>query len=90
MLTTGGVFYDESQKTIFDSCGFSELSFVRTDDKPLIIRVPKLTFREIRKLDCQLPLKPGQTITPGSMPASEAENYAQIYRYFPNFSIVEL
>ena len=55
MLTTGGVFYDESQKTIFDSCGFSELSFVRTDDKPLIIRVPKLTFREIRKLDCQLP-----------------------------------
>ena len=51
--------------------------------------VPKLTVREFKKLESQLPLKEGVELQLGTIPVSEARRFAAMYRYFPNFAVLE-
>ncbi len=89
MLTIGGVFFDSGQRLLFDQCAFGELSFVRKAEEAFSIDIPLLTSRELRTLERQMPLL-GTAIAAGSMPKRDAEAFVKIYRYFPNFSVVEL
>lgn len=89
MVTIGGVFFDRGQRQVFDQCAFQELSFVKTGDDAFRIDIPKLTGRELRNLERQMPLN-GVGIDMGSMPSSDAQAFMKIYRYFPNFLAVEL
>lgn len=89
MQTVGGVIFDNGQRPLFDQCAFGELEFFRPDSNAFRIDVPKLTTRELRLLEAQLPLDEDGTLSAGSMPGRDAEWFRKIYRYFPVFAVVE-
>lgn len=86
MLTVGGILYDEGQQHIVEQCAFQDLDFTRTDDDSYIIKVPNLTYREIRHLDSQLPRNVGESLEAKAVPEDDINEYEKIYRYFPNFA----
>src|SRR5258708_493606 len=90
MLTTGGIIYDEGQERMVAKCSFESLLFVRTNDVPCLIEVPKLTFRELRLLDAQLPLDGERTLSAHKIPEDDLRKYSEVYRYFPTFAEAEL
>jgi len=89
MLTTGGLFFQEQQKSLVDKCRFSSsFDFFKPDDDPYLIEVPILTLREIRMLDAQLPAD--CAIDRHAIPQIDVERYEKIYRYHPAFVEAEL
>lgn len=90
MLTVGGVIFDEGEAPKFASATFDDLSFVRRDSEPYEIEVPKLTFREIRHLDQQLPCATGVIASAPGVPEIDVANYTKLYRYFPLFTEAEV
>ena len=82
MLTVGGVIYQRGQRTLMAQCDFDSLAYTRSGDDACRIRVPLLTFKELRALDVLLP----KTVPslPG-VPQKEVNAYSKHYRYFPNF-----
>ena len=89
MLTVGGVLCADSESKKFQDCDFGALSFVRTGLNPYTIELPKLTFREIRHLDSQLPINPSKLRSKG-IKAEDLRKYAKVYRWFPSFGEVEM
>jgi hypothetical protein len=88
MMTVGGIICSNKESQLLDRCEFAQLPFVSEEDAPFRIRAPKLTQREIRSLNAQLPhLKPEDVELPG-VPESDIQSYAKIYRYYPSFSEV--
>lgn len=87
MTTVGVVFFDVGQRGLFDMCGFDELAFVRSQEDLFEIAIPKLTPKEIKALDAQMPQ--GAELALGSIPERDAGQYARLYRYFPNLAFVE-
>ena len=82
MLTMGGIIYQRSQSPLLAQCDFPSLSFSRLGDDPCQIRVPLLTFKELRALDAHLP---GNIPPIPGVPEEEVDAYSEHYRYFPNF-----
>jgi hypothetical protein len=94
MLTTGGLLYERGQEPIVAACGFDRLPFLRlnlrANTQPCLIEVPKLTYKEIRHLDRQLPrVKSGKLSAP-KVPPTDIKKYETIYRYFPTFAETEV
>ena len=85
MLTLGGLIYDEGQGPLVASCDFDRLPFVRTSTESYQIVAPRLTYREIRELDTQLPCDVN-TIDCHGVPETDVTRYSAIYRYFPAFA----
>jgi hypothetical protein len=90
MLTVGGVIFDEGEAPKFASAAFDDLSFVRRGAEPYEIDVPKLTFREMRHLDQQLPCATGEDVSSPGVPNDDVANYSKLYRYFPVFTESEV
>jgi hypothetical protein len=88
MLTVGGLLCADSDSEKFQSCDFGALDLVRTSSNPYTIDLPKLTLREIRYLDSQLP-NPSKLKSKG-IKADELRKYAKVYRWFPSFAEVEM
>lgn len=90
MLTTGGLLYSVADESKFDACRFDELPFIRTEADACNIVAPCLTPKEIRHLNSQLPKQRSsvQNLKVPGVPVSDIEKYAEVYRYFPNFSEV--
>lgn len=89
MLTVGGVLLRAEDAAAFDAAGFEKLFFVRNSAEPFHIKVPVLTFREMRYLDQLLP--EGRARLPeGLFPESDVDEYAVIYRYFPLYAETDL
>jgi len=89
MTTITGVFYEKSDKEKFEECKFSSLDFIGDQGAPTRIHVPKLTVREFKRLESQLPLGVGQQLVLGTIPEKEAELFHRYYRYLPNFAVVQ-
>lgn len=90
MATICGVFVQQNENRLFEACGFGKLDFLPQDGNTFRIEIPKLTTREIRFLEQQLPrLAAGDVLALGAIPASDAGLYADLYRYFPNFAVLE-
>jgi len=89
MTTLVGIFVSDSDAEKLFSCSFSSLDFLGKDSGPIRISVPKLTIREIRDLERQLPLAAGAEIVRGHVPESDARNFVELYRYLPNFAVLE-
>jgi len=86
MLTVGGILYEHAQMGQVGSCNFEELDFVSSDTKAIEIRVPILTYREVRFLESQFPLDDYAGIENSTgIPKSQIEAFKQVYRYFPSF-----
>ena len=90
MATIGGIIYDEKESILEAKCGFEKLDFFRPGEESYLIKVPKLTMKEIRHLDKQLPCKEINQIDSPSIPLNDIALYRQIYRYFPAFVEAEI
>jgi hypothetical protein len=90
MLTVGGVLYENREESLAQACGFHELSFVAKGEDAFTIRAPKLTQKEIRHVNSQLPRVPPDQLSLPGVPDSDVQDYAAIYRYYPSFSEVLL
>lgn len=89
MMTIGFVLYDAGQQGIFDMCGFEELPFYRGGEETFDISIPKLTTREIRRLEGQMPIGDPENLELGAIPERDASQYSSIYRYFPNVAFID-
>jgi hypothetical protein len=90
MATFGGILYERGQRHLVDAGAYGELPFVRKSDDHYLIEVPRLTFREMRHLDAQLPLTAGRNLAGKGIPPSELARYEKVYRYFPSFVAADL
>lgn len=89
MTTLVGIFYSPEEAHLIDQCHFETLDFLATSLKPIRINVPKLTVRELKKLESQLPLGEGNNLQIGHIPQSDADHFVSLYRYLPNFAVLE-
>jgi hypothetical protein len=90
MLTLGGLFYEKRDRPLLDRCAFSELPFVRDGEAIAFINAPKLTQKEVRHLNSQLPRLPADKVTLPGVPDSDVHDYVSLYRYYPSFTEVLL
>jgi hypothetical protein len=94
MLTSGGLLYERGQEPALAGCRFDRLDFLRpslrTNVRPCFIEVPKLTYKEIRHLDRQLPRAKKRKLTAPKVQLADIKQYESIYRYFPNFAETEV
>ncbi len=70
-----------------EKCGFDDLDFLEGSNK-VRINVPNLTIKEFKYLESQLPLH-GKKLRLGSIPQGEANSFKAMYRYLPNFAVIE-
>lgn len=89
MMTVAFVLYDAGQQGILDMCSFDELSFYRANEETFDIAIPKLTTREIRRLEGQMPINDPDNLELGAIPKRDADQYSSIYRYFPNVTFID-
>ncbi|ONB63318.1 hypothetical protein AQ902_22480 [Burkholderia pseudomallei] len=89
MTTVVGVFHHDDDAELITQCHFDTLDFLVGKAQPIRISVPKLTPKEFRKLEAQLPLAAGAELDIGSMPPGDAKQFADLYRYLPNFAVLE-
>ncbi|ABY96435.1 hypothetical protein PputGB1_0524 [Pseudomonas putida GB-1] len=90
MTTIVGIFVSPEEIERYKSCSFNKLDFMPIDNKAIRIEMPKLTVRELRKIEQQLPNIEGVELSLGSIPRSDAEKFCKMYRYFPNFAVMEV
>ncbi|WP_313513173.1 O-methyltransferase [Pseudomonas sp.] len=88
MTTLVGLVVDDEDAMIYPRCGFDRLDFISDDGRPIKIDMPKLTIRELRYIEQQLPLNGGD-LSLGAIPQSDANKFIKMYRYFPNFAVME-
>lgn len=88
MMTVAFVFFDAGQEGIFNLCHFEQLDFFRGDEGIFDIAIPKLTPKEVRFLDSQMP-NVIENLDLAALPQKDAVQYAKIYRYFPNVAFVD-
>lgn len=88
MTTLIGIFYSAADDGKLNLCDFESLDFLPKDKGTIRIEIPKLTLREIRDLERQLPITP-KHLTLGTIPAQDARRFAALYRYLPNFAVIE-
>lgn len=89
MTTIVGIFYAPDDESQLKDCHFETLDFLSEESSLIRISVPKLTLREFKKLESQLPLAQGASLNLGSIPIAEANKFAAFYRYLPNFAVLE-
>ena len=85
MVTVGGILVGQDEKDPVALSGIQDQWFIRSDSGPLELKVPKLTFKEMKGLDRCLPLGPHSEAPPPALPPGALEQYALIYRYVPAF-----
>jgi hypothetical protein len=86
MMTVGGILYDSGQQLHYEQCGFQHLDFTRPSSDAYKIEVPCLTFKEIRRLDEQLPRTVGDALSLPDVQEVDILKYEKLYRYFPSFT----
>jgi hypothetical protein len=89
MTTIVGIFYSADDSARLDACNFKSLDFLQGTSETIRITVPKLTAREFKRLESQVPLRPGEELSLGTVPVSEGRHFAALYRYLPNFAVLE-
>lgn len=89
MLTVLYVFYIRSDQSKFDECSFETVDFLPNMDHEVKIQMPVMTLKEIREIEEQLPTDDIDTLDAGYVPPSDVKKFVSIYRYLPNFSVLE-
>ena len=89
MTTIVGIFHSDEDIPLIEQCHFDTMDFLAGRALPIRITIPKLTPREFRSLEAQLPLADGAELVVGSMPPADAQRFVELYRYLPNFAVLE-
>lgn len=87
MITLGWIFLNREDTRRYHRSHLNALSFFRSGSTTYPIRPPKLTFKERKHLDSQLP---GVLADCPGVPASDIAEYARLYRYYPWFTETEI
>lgn len=87
MTTTVGIFVAQRDANLFQACEFGSLDFLDHNGRLVHIEMPKLTVREIRRLEQQLPSIGGASLV--GVPLKDVKQFAALYRYLPNFAVLE-
>lgn len=87
MTTMVGILVKEPEIHHYSKCGFNDIDFLAGADGPIRIEIPKLTYRELRQLEQHLPCQDDLASPP--IPPSEVTKFRKLYRYFPNFAVME-
>lgn len=91
MMTAGWILYQSADSAFVDRCGFEANPFCRNSDVPLEIKIPNLTFREMRDLDrCLACGTQDDGLAKIPVPDREKKLYREIYRLFPAFTEADL
>jgi hypothetical protein len=91
MVTVGGLLYEQRDEAKAAACQFENLPFiVHAGRPPHALKVPRLTHREARYLDRQIPMKDGASFRRTGLSAHMVREYERIYRWFPTFAETEL
>ena len=90
MTTLALIFHNHEDAAKIEACRFDNLEFLSPSGEAVFIPTPKLTPREFRHLESQLPLPAGASLDIGHIPLAETERFAEMYRYFPNFVAAEV
>lgn len=88
MTTIVGIFTEGADVSKLEECRFQDLDFLPEGRSHVRIGIPKLTVAEIRSLERQLPASP-ETLILGAIPPTEAKKFSELYRYLPNFAVLE-
>lgn len=95
MLTLGGfLFYVDEEDEHLNKMGIRQKNFYRHEDVPYSIQCPILSMKEIQALNAHLPCKEmgkhgnfeDEELNMFPVDNSEINQYAALYRYFPNFA----
>lgn len=88
MLTLGGMIGSSKELRRLQRSRLRTADYYRDDfsAEPYPIRVPCLTRREQIYLDEHMPCQAGWRPKAFELPKKDLEDYARIYRYFPNFA----
>lgn len=89
MATVVGIIAATEDSKLVANCEFDRLDFMPARGRLVRIDVPKLTIREVRKLEQQLPKLAGSKLDCSPIPAAEARAFGNLYRYLPNFAVLE-
>ena len=89
MATFVFFLFDEQDRTKFHECRFEDLDFLSALGEIIKIQMPMMTLKEIREVESQLPTDNIATVITQGVPASDIRKFASIYRYLPNFAILE-
>lgn len=91
MTTVVGIIFSDDEREFYDRCHFNRLDFMRAGHDLIDIQVPMLTIKELRYLEKQLPIDdPAHLLLEGDIPQKEANAFARLYRYLPNFATLEV
>ena len=95
MLTLGGFLFEvENENNDLDKMLIPQLPFYRNGSEPFKIQCPVLSVKEIQALNALLPCKPmnkenkefdNNDLNAFPINNDDIDNYASLYRYFPNF-----
>lgn len=95
MLTVGGVLFNEDQVKQINKMKFEDIKHVSSNATPYKITCPNLTYKEVHHLNkllpCELQLNKQGNITNKEfknipLNHTDIKNFAEIYRYYPNFA----
>ncbi len=89
MVTVGGILYDVGQAAQVAGSDFDASPVVRRIDEAFHLIVPRLTQKEVRHLNEQLPLPEGVALQAAGLDPDELDGYARIYRYVPGYVYAE-
>lgn len=89
MATFVFIVFEEADRNKFDRCNFQSLDFLGTLGETIKIQMPFMTLKEIRHVEGQLPTDDVTQIKTQGVPGSDVKKFAAIYRYLPNFAVLE-
>jgi len=87
MITLGWIFLNHEDTRRYHRSHLSTLPFFKSGSNAFRIQPPKLTFKERKHLDSQLP---GALADCPDVPRSDIAEYARLYRYYPWFTESEI
>ncbi len=88
MVTVGWIVVAEQDNETLEICEFGALPYVRTAAVPFRIKIPLVTPFEISEMERRLPDLASSTDL-NWIPKEERDHFNSIYRYLPQFSVVE-
>lgn len=89
MATFVFLFHENQHQEKFDQCRFDTLDFLSGLGETIKVLMPVMTLKEIREVESQLPTNDVATIVTQGVPQSDVTKFARIYRYLPNFAVLE-
>ena len=87
MTTTDGCLVSQSELDLFGSMQLQKVDFCNESNEVVRIKIPKITPKEARFLESQLPSS--GSLDQGNIPEWDVRAFAEHYRYLPNFMSVD-